>query len=86
MISNKAVLSNDFGCKHHYLRISLIEKCNLRCTYCMPVDGIVVPPKASLMTTDEIQAIAQIFVNNGVDKIRLTDFDSVYRIHAFWRK
>ncbi|WP_234423164.1 hypothetical protein [Flavobacterium sp. RSP49] len=58
MTPNNAVLSNDFERKHNYLRISLIEKCNLRCAYCMPADGIVVPPKASLMTTDEIQAIA----------------------------
>ena len=47
MTPNNAVLSNDFERKHNYLRISLIEKCNLRCAYCMPVDGIVVPPKAS---------------------------------------
>ncbi|WP_199734586.1 hypothetical protein [Flavobacterium sp. RSP15] len=58
MTPNNAVLSNDFERKHNYLRISLIEKCNLRCAYCMPDDGIVVPPKAGLMTTDEIQAIA----------------------------
>ena len=47
MTPNNAVLTDDFGRKHNYLRISLIEKCNLRCTYCMPADGIVLSPKAS---------------------------------------
>nr|WP_315183636.1 GTP 3',8-cyclase MoaA [uncultured Flavobacterium sp.] len=79
MTPNNAVLTDDFGRKHNYLRISLIEKCNLRCTYCMPADGIVLSPKASLMTADEIHAIAQTFVNNGVDKIRLTGGEPLLR-------
>jgi molybdenum cofactor biosynthesis protein A len=79
MTPNNTVLTDDFGRKHNYLRISLIEKCNLRCTYCMPSDGIVLSPKASLMTADEIQAIAQKFVNNGVDKIRLTGGEPTLR-------
>ena len=79
MTPNNTVLTDDFGRKHNYLRISLIEKCNLRCTYCMPADGIVLSPKASLMTADEIHAIAQTFVNNGVDKIRLTGGEPLLR-------
>ena len=79
MIPSKTILTDDFGRKHNYLRISLLEKCNLRCTYCMPADGIVLSPKASLMTADEIFAIAQIFVENGVDKIRLTGGEPLLR-------
>jgi molybdenum cofactor biosynthesis protein A len=79
MTSNNTVLTDDFGRKHNYLRISLIEKCNLRCTYCMPADGIVLSPKASLMTAEEIYAIAQTFVNYGVDKIRLTGGEPTLR-------
>ncbi len=79
MTPHKAVLTDDFGRKHNYLRISLIEKCNLRCTYCMPADGIALSPKASLMTADEIFAIAKTFVNNGVDKIRLTGGEPLLR-------
>ncbi len=79
MIANKTVLTDDFGRKHNYLRISLIEKCNLRCTYCMPADGIALSPKASLMTADEIYEIAKTFVNNGVDKIRLTGGEPLLR-------
>lgn len=72
MTPNNTILTDDFGRKHNYLRISLIEKCNLRCSYCMPAEGILLSPKKDLMTADEIYAIAKIFVNNGVDKIRLT--------------
>lgn len=79
MTRSKTILTDDFGRKHNYLRISLLEKCNLRCTYCMPADGIQLSPKASLMTADEIFSIAKIFVNNGVDKIRLTGGEPLLR-------
>ncbi|OUL61946.1 GTP 3',8-cyclase MoaA [Flavobacterium sp. AJR] len=79
MMPNNTVLTDDFGRKHNYLRISLIEKCNLRCTYCMPADGIILTPKNELMTADEVFAIAQTFVQNGVDKIRLTGGEPLLR-------
>jgi len=79
MTPSKTILTDDFGRKHNYLRISLLEKCNLRCTYCMPADGIALSPKASLMTADEIFSIAQTFVQNGVDKIRLTGGEPLLR-------
>ncbi|PWB28136.1 GTP 3',8-cyclase MoaA [Flavobacterium sp. HTF] len=79
MTASNTILTDDFGRKHNYLRISLLEKCNLRCTYCMPADGIALSPKADLMTADEIFAIAQTFVENGVDKIRLTGGEPLLR-------
>ena len=79
MTPSKTILTDDFGRKHNYLRISLLEKCNLRCTYCMPADGIALSPKASLMTADEIFALAQTFVEIGVDKIRLTGGEPLLR-------
>lgn len=66
------ILTDSFGREHNYLRISLIEKCNLRCTYCMPLEGVPLTPRKELMTAQEIVDIATIFVNNGVTKIRLT--------------
>ncbi len=78
-MQNNIILTDDFGRKHNYLRISLIEKCNLRCTYCMPASGILLSPKSSLMTADEIYAIAKTFVNNGVNKIRLTGGEPLLR-------
>ena len=64
---------------HNYLRISLTEKCNLRCTYCMPAEGIPLTPAAHLMSAYEIFEIASHFVKRGVDKIRLTGGEPTVR-------
>ena len=72
MISKKHILEDSFARKHNYLRISLTERCNLRCSYCMPLDGVKISPSSKLMNAIEICEIAKIFVLYGVDKIRLT--------------
>lgn len=72
-------LSDSFGRKHDYLRISLTEKCNLRCTYCMPEEGIALRPNSKFMSREEILAIAQQFVDLGVRKIRLTGGEPLVR-------
>ena len=72
-------LKDTFGRAHNYLRISLTERCNLRCTYCMPEHGIPLSPRAQLMTADEIFALAQQFVKLGVTKIRLTGGEPLVR-------
>lgn len=78
-----ALLLQDFhGRNHNYLRISITEHCNLRCTYCMPEDGISLTPKSHLMTADEIISIAQTYVNLGVNKIRLTGGEPLVRKDA----
>lgn len=63
---------DSFGRVHDYLRISLTDRCNLRCTYCMPEEGIVLREKSEFMTSEEIIEIATTFVQMGVKKIRLT--------------
>lgn len=68
-----------FGRKHNYLRISLTERCNLRCFYCMPEDGIELMEKSTIMRTEEIVAIAKAFVSLGVDTIRLTGGEPLVR-------
>lgn len=68
-----------FGRKHTYLRISLTDRCNLRCFYCMPEEGIITTEKAHLMTLEEIEAIASEFVALGVDTIRLTGGEPLIR-------
>ncbi|KAI3384395.1 hypothetical protein SNEBB_006935 [Seison nebaliae] len=57
---------------HNYLRISLTEKCNLRCGYCMPETGVQLSAKKDLLSFDELKRIITIFVDNNVRKIRLT--------------
>ncbi|WP_264521962.1 GTP 3',8-cyclase MoaA [Flavobacterium sp. N1994] len=76
------LLQDTLGRKHDYLRISITEHCNLRCTYCMPEEGISLTPKPHLMTADEIIVIAQTFVNLGVTKIRLTGGEPLVRKDA----
>ncbi|XP_049747373.1 molybdenum cofactor biosynthesis protein 1 isoform X3 [Elephas maximus indicus] len=72
-------LTDSFGRQHSYLRISLTEKCNLRCQYCMPEEGVPLTPKADLLTTEEVLALARLFVKEGVDKIRLTGGEPLIR-------
>ncbi|XP_034516566.1 molybdenum cofactor biosynthesis protein 1 isoform X5 [Ailuropoda melanoleuca] len=74
-----AFLTDSFGRQHSYLRISLTEKCNLRCQYCMPEEGVPLTPKADLLTTEEILTLARLFVKEGVDKIRLTGGEPLIR-------
>ena len=79
MSENKKILQDTHGRDHAYLRISLIERCNLRCTYCMPEEGVKLSPKSHLMTYEEIYAIAKTFVKHGVTKIRLTGGEPLIR-------
>ncbi|MCO5269945.1 MAG: GTP 3',8-cyclase MoaA [Brumimicrobium sp.] len=65
-------LVDKFGRRHNYLRISLTERCNLRCFYCMPEEGIQLRDKKEFMTTEELLHITQTFVDLGITKIRLT--------------
>ncbi len=72
-------LVDGFGRRHTYLRISLTERCNLRCRYCMPEEGVALTPRAALLTADEIVRLAALFAGRGVDKIRLTGGEPLIR-------
>ncbi|KAJ2159462.1 Molybdenum cofactor synthesis protein 1 [Coemansia sp. RSA 552] len=73
------VLNDLFGRFHNYLRISVTERCNLRCQYCMPEEGVELTENGKLLTTEEIVRVARIFVQQGVDKIRLTGGEPTVR-------
>lgn len=75
-------MQDTHGRKHNYLRISITEHCNLRCTYCMPAEGVALTPRAHLMSADEIVTIAETFVKLGVTKIRLTGGEPLVRKDA----
>lgn len=62
---------DSYGRSIHYLRISLTDKCNLRCVYCMAED-MVFMPNDDLLTTPELQRLIRLFAHLGVDKVRLT--------------
>ncbi|KAI1078410.1 molybdenum cofactor biosynthesis prote [Whalleya microplaca] len=72
-------LTDTFHRQHDYLRISLTERCNLRCVYCMPEEGVPLSPQRELLTTPEIIMISSTFVSQGVNKIRLTGGEPTVR-------
>ncbi|EEF50222.1 molybdopterin cofactor synthesis protein A, putative [Ricinus communis] len=73
------MLIDSFGRMHTYLRISLTERCNLRCQYCMPSEGVELTPNPQLLSQKEIVRLANLFVSSGVDKIRLTGGEPTIR-------
>ncbi|KAK3333180.1 hypothetical protein B0T19DRAFT_118782 [Cercophora scortea] len=72
-------LTDTFARQHDYLRISVTERCNLRCVYCMPEEGVPLSPSRSLLTTPEIVLLSSLFVSQGVTKIRLTGGEPTVR-------
>jgi molybdenum cofactor biosynthesis protein A len=75
-------LVDSFGRVHDYLRISMTDHCNFRCTYCMPEGSNDFTTPSHLMTPDEILQIAKVFVARGVKKIRLTGGEPLVRKEA----
>ncbi len=79
MNHNNNILIDTHGRHHTYLRISLTELCNLRCTYCMPEEGVHLSPRCNIMNAEEVYTIAKTFVEHGVTKIRLTGGEPLVR-------
>ena len=77
--AQRHILDDGFGRRHTYLRISLVEHCNLRCRYCMPEDDLDWTPSSQLLTQEEILRLARLFVRCGVEKIRLTGGEPLLR-------
>jgi molybdenum cofactor biosynthesis protein A len=73
------MLFDSYNRVHDYLRISLTDNCNFRCTYCMPQEKIQCLPASRLMQAEEITGIAKTFVKLGIKKIRLTGGEPLLR-------
>lgn len=73
------MIKDTFNRVHNYLRISLTDNCDLRCFYCMPEEEYQFTPNHRLMQAEEIEAIASVFVREGVNKIRLTGGEPLVR-------
>lgn len=70
--NKKHPLLDTFGRYHNYLRISVTERCNLRCVYCMPEEGVVLTPEEQLLSLDEYKKLIYIFSELGITKLRIT--------------
>jgi cyclic pyranopterin phosphate synthase len=73
-------LVDSFGRVHNNLRVSVTDRCNLRCTYCMPED-VVFRDKSELLTFEEIARVVRVAAGLGVDKVRLTGGEPLVRKH-----
>ena len=75
-------LVDPFGRVIKDLRISITDRCNFRCTYCMPEEGMKWLPRSEVMTFEEMERLARIFVERyGVRGIRLTGGEPTVRAH-----
>ena len=62
-----------------YLRLSVTDRCNYRCSYCMPAEGVHVVPRADLLDFDEMTTLTRLFVQLGVRRVRLTGGEPLVR-------
>ena len=72
-------LIDPHGRVHRDLRVSLTDKCNLRCTYCMPAEGLPWLPKDELLTTPELLTLVEAAVTAGITEVRLTGGEPLVR-------
>jgi GTP 3',8-cyclase len=72
-------LVDRYGRVHNDLRISVTDRCNLRCVYCMPEEGLSFLPKNDLLTFDEITRLAQVAKGVGVSALRITGGEPLVR-------
>src|SRR5689334_11632077 len=73
------LLVDSYGRRIKSMRISITDKCNFRCTYCMPAEGLPWLKKAEILTYEEITRISRIAVNIGIEQIRLTGGEPLVR-------
>ena len=75
-------LTDSFGRVHRDLRISITDRCNFRCTYCMPAEGMTWLPRDQVLTFEEIERLAALLVEQfGINSIRLTGGEPTLRAH-----
>lgn len=72
-------LTDSFGRKINYLRLSITDRCNMRCVYCMPAAGVQRLEHSEILSYEELLRIAEAAVKNGVEKIRITGGEPLVR-------
>src|SRR5579871_2767218 len=72
-------LVDTFGRQHDNLRISVTDRCNIRCFYCMPEEGVKFQPRDQILSFEEIERFVRIAVTMGVRKLRITGGEPLVR-------
>lgn len=72
-------LLDRFGRRHTYIRVSVTDRCNYRCTYCMPAEGLDWMPKESLLTYEEVGRIVSVLASMGIERVRITGGEPTVR-------
>ena len=72
-------MQDSYGRKITYLRISLTDKCNLRCRYCMPPEGVPQLSHSEILSLEEVSRVAGLLTEMGIDRIRLTGGEPLVR-------
>src|SRR3989339_210750 len=73
------MLRDGFGREIKYLRISVTDRCNLRCRYCMPESGISCKRRAEILTYEEIYNFVRVAAGLGISKVRITGGEPLVR-------
>ncbi len=73
------MLFDSFGRRHNSLRISVTDRCNIRCFYCMPAENVRFKPRRELLTFEEILRFVEVAARLGIDKLRLTGGEPLLR-------
>ena len=79
MASGRPDVKDVYGRPLRSLRLSVTDRCNLRCKYCMPEDEYAWLPRETLLTFEEMNSLTQMFTELGVDKVRLTGGEPLLR-------
>lgn len=83
MVDNFPALIDRFGRKVDYIRLSITDRCDFRCIYCMS-DDMTFLPRNELMTLEECARLVRVFVEMGITKVRITGGEPLVRKNALW--
>src|SRR6185503_14060977 len=76
---NTSPLVDTFGRAHNNLRISVTDRCNIRCFYCMPEDGVQFMDRSEILSFEEIERFVRVAVRLGITKLRVTGGEPLVR-------
>ena len=75
----RPALVDSFGRIHRSLRLSVTDRCNFRCPYCMPAKDVIFQPRAELLTYEEFERLVHVGVRLGIREVRITGGEPLVR-------